>query len=118
MRESAVFLAVVLLMALAGAAIGFCAGPSKAGQFRQQSVRLPVTCHPYEADDDPEGPPIRVYTTPDTEYWLVTRLAGVTTVLAKIPCSTLPRVVQIGGAWPRGTVFGCVFDICAEAIEQ
>ena len=117
MRESAIFLAVVVTIALTGALLATCAIRADAGQFRQQSVRLPVTCHPYEPDDDPEGGQIRVYTTPDTEYWLVTRLAGVTTVLAKIPCSTLPRVVQIGGAWPDGAVMGCVWDNCVPAVR-
>ena len=117
MRESAIFLAVVLLIALAGAAIGFCAGPSKAMGVRYQSVRLPVECHPYEADNDPEGEPIRVYSQPDTEYWLVSRMAGVTTVLAKIPCSTLPRVVQIGGVWTAGEILGCVLDVCEPAVR-
>ena len=117
MRESAVLVLVVIAMAVAGAAIGVCAGPAHAGRFKQQTVRLPVTCHPYEADDDPEGEPIRVYSQPDAEYWLVAQLAGVTTVLAKIPCSTLPRVVQIGGAWPDGAVMGCVWDNCVPAVR-
>lgn len=114
MRESAVLVVVVVGIALAGAAIGSCAGPAAAGTMRQQSVRLPLRCYAYEADEE-TGEPIRVETPAGLEYRLVAQLAGVTRVLATIPCSDLPRTVQIGGAWPTGSIMGCVLDVCVAA---
>ena len=114
MRESAVLVLVVAAMALAGAAIGVCAGPAHAGGARMQSVRLPLRCYAYEADEE-TGEPIRVETPAGMEYRLVAQMAGVTRTLATIPCSELPRVVQIGGAWPKSSVMGCVLDVCVPA---
>ena len=73
MRESAVLVLVVVAIALVGAAIGSCAGPAKAGTMRQQSVRLPLRCYAYEADEE-TGEPIRVDTPAGLEYRLVDSL--------------------------------------------
>lgn len=102
------------VVAVIGALMGSCA-MAHAGNVRRQTVRLPVSCYAYEADDDPEGPPIQVFAPANREYRLVTLLAGVTTTLATLPCSELPRVVTIGGAWPAGSVLGCVLDVCTPA---
>lgn len=114
MRESAVFLAVVVTIALAGAAIATCAIRADAGMGRQQSVKI-MRC--YEIESDEAGEPIEVQTTPGAEYRLVATLAGVTRTLATIPCSDLPRTVSIGGAWPKGTVMGCALGaVCTPAV--
>lgn len=99
---------VALVMAIAGRADA---------AMRRQTVRLPMSCYAYEADDDPDGEPIQVFAPAGMEYKLVTLMGGVTTVLATLPCSELPRTVTIGGAWPSGTVLGCVLDVCVHAKE-
>jgi len=114
MRESAVFLAVVIVIALTGALIATCAIRADAGTVRQQSVRLPLRCYAYEADEE-TGEPIRVETPAGMEYRLIAQLAGVTRTLATIPCSELPRTVSIGGMWPKSSVMGCVLDVCVPA---
>lgn len=111
-RESAVLVLILVGMTAAGAIIGVCAGPAKAGAVRQQSVRV-NRCYAVEADEN--GEPIEVSTTPGLEYRLIAQLAGVTRTLATIPCSDLPRTVSIGGMWPKSAVMGCVLDVCEPA---
>jgi hypothetical protein len=114
MRESAVFLVVVVTIALAGAGIATCAIRADAGMGRQQSVKI-MRCYEIEADEE-TGEPIEVQTTPGAEYRLVATLVGVTRTLATIPCSDLPRTVSIGGAWPKGAVMGCALGaVCTPA---
>ena len=109
MRESAVLVLVVIAMAAAGAAIGVCAGPAKAGNIRQQRVRLPDVCFEDELDENSDtGAMISISVPPHTKYQLIYHAADFEWLLGEVPCQDLPREIEISGVWDKAAVCGRV----------